>query len=805
MHSFCSSKLLTAALGAILSFTAPSPVAAAPTPQAASSVSSTSSYWLANPKFHQNRPVLGNPDASYPVWRNVMDFGAKGDGVTDDTNAINIAINATYASSGSPGSLTRCGVGCNSSTTVPAGVYFPAGTYLVSTPIIMEYYTQMIGDPTNPPTLLAASNFVGMAVVDSNPYGMYGVNWYINQNNFFRQVRNFVIDIRQWGGGAAGAGIHWQVAQATSLQNIVFKMSTNSGTKQQGIFMDNGSGGFMADLVFEGGLYGAFLGNQQFTSRNWTFNNCQTGIFMNWNWGWTLSDMTFNNCGTGIDMSNSPTNQTVGSVVVSDSTFSGVTYGIKSAFLLSGNVPATGGTLVVDNCDMTGATHAVVDVNSNQLLAGGNTVVSWGSGNVYDHSGTPKLTQGALTPPMKNSQLTTAGNKIFSRTKPQYERVDASQFLSAITDGGLKGDGTTDDTSAMQSFLNNAASQNKIAYFDHATYRVTQTVVVPENVKIVGEVWSTILATGFTDSTKPTPVWQIGTPGQTGYVEISDMLFEMQGSNPGAIMIEWNLNSAQGKSGIWDTHVRMGGSAGSNLLYSNCAAVKQSADVNQDCVAGFMMFHATPSSGGVYLENVWLWTADHDMEDPLNRQISVYNARGMLIQSQGPVWLWGTASEHSVMYNYQFDGVKALFAGFIQTETPYMQPYPLVPTPFQYNNAYDDPTFTICTGSDATSTNVPCKDAWGLRIVNSNDVMIMSTGMYSFFNGYTQDCVPGQNCQENMIRIQNSHVSMYAVTTKAAVNMIIDDNGNTVKGADNRNVFGDTVCYYNTNGGNSTS
>jgi glucan 1,3-beta-glucosidase len=52
----------------------------------------------------------------------------------------------------------------------------------------------------------------------------------------------------------------------------------------QGIFMDNGSGGFMTDLTFNGGKFGAFFGNQQFTTRNLTFNNCQTAVFMNWNW-----------------------------------------------------------------------------------------------------------------------------------------------------------------------------------------------------------------------------------------------------------------------------------------------------------------------------------------------------------------------------------------------------------------------------------------------------------------------------------------------------------------------------------------
>jgi len=82
-----------------------------------------SSYWVAN---IQRQGTVAFGASGYQVFRNVMDFGAKGDGVTDDTAAINSAI-----SSG-----TRCGQGCDSSTTQPALVYFPPGTYLVSSPII---------------------------------------------------------------------------------------------------------------------------------------------------------------------------------------------------------------------------------------------------------------------------------------------------------------------------------------------------------------------------------------------------------------------------------------------------------------------------------------------------------------------------------------------------------------------------------------------------------------------------------------------------------------------------------------------
>lgn len=47
----------------------------------------------------------------------------------------------------------------------PAVVFFPQGTYLVSSPIIAYYYTQLIGDARVPPTLLASPSFAGMAVI----------------------------------------------------------------------------------------------------------------------------------------------------------------------------------------------------------------------------------------------------------------------------------------------------------------------------------------------------------------------------------------------------------------------------------------------------------------------------------------------------------------------------------------------------------------------------------------------------------------------------------------------------------------
>lgn len=56
--------------------------------------------------------------------------------------------------------------------------------------------------------------------------------------------------------------------------------------------MENGSGGWLSDLTFTGGRFGAFLGNQQFSSRNLVFNGCKTALQIHWDWAWTMQGVS---------------------------------------------------------------------------------------------------------------------------------------------------------------------------------------------------------------------------------------------------------------------------------------------------------------------------------------------------------------------------------------------------------------------------------------------------------------------------------------------------------------------------------
>jgi polygalacturonase len=61
----------------------------APNSLVAGDTNSSATYWLGDIDHTQSKSIY---DSSYVVYRNVKDFGAKGDGFSDDTKAIQNAI-----------------------------------------------------------------------------------------------------------------------------------------------------------------------------------------------------------------------------------------------------------------------------------------------------------------------------------------------------------------------------------------------------------------------------------------------------------------------------------------------------------------------------------------------------------------------------------------------------------------------------------------------------------------------------------------------------------------------------------------
>lgn len=296
----------------------------------------------------------------------------------------------------------------------------------------------------------------------------------------------------------------------------------------------------------------------------------------------------------------------------------------------------------------------------------------------------------------------------------------------------------TDDTAALNAVLKSAAGQS-IVFFDAGTYKVTSTLQIPAGSKIVGESYSVIMGSGtfFGNINAPQAVVSVGIAGQSGTVEWSDMVVSTQGPTAGAILIQWNLaSSSSTPSGMWDVHTRIGGFTGSDLQLAECPKTPGSSTINSQCIAAFMSMFIAPSATGLYLENVWLWTADHDIDDTQNTQVTVYTGRGLYCAStKGAIWLVGTSVEHHDLYQYQFANTKDVYAGQIQTETAYWQPNPGAGVVTPIVAGWNDPDFAnSCLGFNGTYA--PCAVGWGLRVVNSQDILIYGAGLYSFFNNY---------------------------------------------------------------------
>ncbi|EJP61727.1 Pectin lyase fold/virulence factor [Beauveria bassiana ARSEF 2860] len=741
--------------------------------------------------------VMSLPNQSIKViFRNVLDYGAVGDGVTDDTKAINKAMGTNS---------TRCDRGCNGSTTKNAIVYFPPGKYLVSSTIAMPFGTQVIGDANDRPTLVAAPSFVGLGVLSTDEYtgadgaGIDGKDpeYFVNTANFYRQIRNIRIDIRKVKEGSVITGIHYQVAQATSTQNV--ELIAQSGTDQIGMYAENGSGGSISDITFTGGGVGLKAGSQQFTAQRLNFDGCDVGIQVIWDWGWVWKSITMKNVGIGFKLvgDGGVGNRLtffllVGSVSILDSSFTGASKAIVVKRIES--APGKGSTgISLENIALSEVEVAVADTTGATLLASSALIDQWAVGPIYEGSTSARsFSPGGKAGKFRRvSKLLDSNGNYFERARPQYESRPASAFIHT-KDLGCQGDGLTDDTAAFQAAL--YASVGNILFIDAGTYILTSTVVIPPGSKIVGETWSQLAASGpyFSDANNPKVMIQVGQAGQIGNVEMQDLLFTTHGPTSGAILVQWNLRAeSQGAAGLWDCHARVGGALGTKLTPVECPAA--TSGIDPGCSAASLMMHLTKSASG-YFENMWLWGADHmiddpDWVDPKNdmTQTSIYVARGFLIESTDPTWLYGTASEHAVFYQYNFHSASNLFVGLLQTESPYFQPTPPPPAPFAdtLGKFPGDPDYT-CTQGDEFSG---CDESWSTIMTESDNIFIAAAGIYSWFSTYSQSCIDTQQCQKALMLLKNNFANIRItnlVTIGAKYMAVMDGKG--IPAIDNLNV-----------------
>jgi glucan 1,3-beta-glucosidase len=544
-------------------------------------------FWYEEINHNGISPFIPEGD-SWPVHRNVKkNYGAQGDGLTDDSIAIQDAIDAGN-------NLAGRGTNYWGTTNQPAVVYLPAGTYIVTKPIQLYVGTMVIGDPINPPIIKASSKFEGDAIVIAKDPS-YG-----STDNFFIGIKNIVLDSQSLGRDTVITLLDWSISQATQLSNVVFDMPYDS-TGHTGLAMpQNGSPLMINDCTFRGGNVGIALNTQQYHFKGLTFDGCTTGIRILGGFDYVVQGCAFNFCSVGIDTSST----NIGFLAVIDTTANHVDTLVNSAGSTIG-----ADSLVLEHVQVSDSPSTVDAAGVSVLEGSVSGDEAWVWGKVYQQDSSEEQTgshYGATRP----SALTDDFGGFKTARQPTYQDYDVDQFINVkhVADYPVAGDGVTDDTANLQAIIE-AFAGCKILFFPHGTYLVTDTLFFPPGSRIFGEGWSAISASGdvFADAANPTPLIRVGNSGDVGTAQFSDMVFTVADVLPGCTLLEVNMAGADvGDVGFWNTHVRVGGAVGSKVQ-TECGGSPA------ECMAAFMLVHLTESSSA-YVENMWLWTADHDLD-----------------------------------------------------------------------------------------------------------------------------------------------------------------------------------------------
>lgn len=257
------------------------------------------------------------------------------------------------------------------------------------------------------------------------------------------------------------------------------------------------------------------------------------------------------------------------------------------------------------------------------------------------------------------------------------------------------------------------------------------------------------------------------------------------GSIANQIQVEVNIaGSKPGDVGFWNSHIRIGGAVGSKVE-SQCAGSPDK------CKAAWAALHLT-STSSAYIENMWGWTADHDLDGSNGQTIST--GRGALVEATAATWLVGTGFEHHTLYQYNFEYARNVFSTMQQSESAYWQGpgNMLAPAPWQDNMIPSDPNFAQCAADDAL-----CRMGLFERIHASSSLFLYGGCNWVFFNNNSDCNAPSGKCQKNAIQITDSSaVYLYGTNTKSTINMVLSGTQAIATEDENAGGWGGVIAAY---------
>lgn len=234
-------------------------------------------------------PVTQTLQAKLDNFASVLDFGATGDGTTDDTDAINRALFQLFCR--------------QTNTTIRRSLFFPGGTYRITQPIVVPPYALLYGDGPE-------SSIIEMDVGSDSAFGAY---------------------VMQTGDSLQQTGVNIGNNSATAPRDIVIRgiTLTTKETGVDGLLIDRADGVSVTNCNFQGSL----STNPADASAN------EAGVRFDSTASNTCKQVEFNNCKFSFLTYGLNTDENVQGVTVQNSQFTNLYQGV----LLGTGTPDNGG------------------------------------------------------------------------------------------------------------------------------------------------------------------------------------------------------------------------------------------------------------------------------------------------------------------------------------------------------------------------------------------------------------------------------------------------------------------------------
>lgn len=462
-------------------------------------------------QFLRSLKNFPNENIHYPDKAGVIDvikdYGARGDGKTDDTAAIQSAISAAVGTK--------------------RVVYFPNGTYLVSntisardrngvwrsrlilqgqnrqkTVIKLKDHCPSFTDPNNPKNIIQTGS--------DNPIAQDGPQAGGGNQAFSNSVLNLTIDIGV--GNIAACGLSYLANNQGSVENVTIKSSDPKMLGYIGLAINRSIAGpcLIKNVIITGFKYGIYTNGMEYglTLENIALAQQQiAGIYNN---GQVIAVRKL----TSYNQGNIPAIQLDGPgfLVLVDSELIG--FGNKNNLVAIDNLGDTSEFFLRN-----------IKTNGYQFLARTKRRKQTIKNSYYEYSSLPVKQLFPSIPKSLNLPI---------KETPDYHNDNFSDWAFAGNPTGK------DDTANIQAALNSGKS---VVYFrSGADYYITTRLVIPSTVKKIVGLEATILIqknnTYFRDKSKPKAVWEVSEGKDLLVIETLDCtIFNTEAETAGAYVM----------------------------------------------------------------------------------------------------------------------------------------------------------------------------------------------------------------------------------------------------------------------------